>query len=322
MITHNAAARHYLEDRHSHQNSAVADMMRHFEQRYQNSKAFVLTGDPADTHKQLEKQWTRQTSALQQQRSASTNANTILELTVAITRMQRATAVIGLPAQQPSASLWVSNTLPDELPATCRTLYLIAIPSTVRRQLKTFVSKTAAQTLVVDYSGALAPKIANWPLAPKQDLDANVLTHWQALEQYLVTQAISLSSLLGDTAHHFEHFDNALDTLLDDSNSFLRYATQFEQALHAAAPFPYTNNRQRQLFTVAALLTKRVATLTPSMLDNYLTNLEDSQGFYLQDGARAERSHSLVYLIAKHYAAGRKRLAHALELHSFTTQMI
>ncbi|MBL8159770.1 hypothetical protein JNJ66_04895 [Candidatus Saccharibacteria bacterium] len=313
MTTHSAASRHYFEDRQRHMATATADMMRHFAYRYLNGKALVLTGQPEAVQRQAERQWLRQSATLQQLRSATTDANDILELTVRITRMQRTGIVAGRPPGPASAGMWITDILPDRLPTTCRSLYLLDIPASERRRLKPFVIRAPRHALLVDYTGAIAPRLANWPLSPKSDLEAIVLNAWHELEAYLHRHEIDLPSLLPHNPDHFELFDDALDTLLDTGSQFLKHAYQFQDALQLAEPFPYQNNRQRETFDIAGLLTKRVSALTPSIFNRYFSNLEESDEFFLQDGARAEAGMSRQ--IARHYARGRKRLAAALELY-------
>lgn len=321
MTTHNAAAKHYYENRHKQQPDAVADAMRHFAVRYLFGKAVVVTEDPATVLREAQKQWTRLTSSLQQRRITSLDPNEVLDTTIRIARMQRTRLVAGQPQTASHAGLWITDYLPEQLPATCRTIYLFGLPNDQRRRLKSFMTEAPKQSLLVDYTGLIAPKLANWPLLPKNELEHDVLAAWQQLTDYLRSQHISLSKLRDNVPDHYEQFDNALDTLLEMSSQFLAHAYHFQEALQLAEPFPYHSSQQQKDFALAGQLIKRVSALTPSVYNRYFTNLDESDTFMLEDAARQTASGAVSRVVARHYAAGRKRLAAALELYLFFSQL-
>lgn len=317
MSTHSATIRHYFEDRQAQRLAAAADIGRHLQSRYLYGKAFVLSDDPAQTSRQLERQWSRQTAALQQQRSASHDSNLIMELTLYITRMQHLTVVTATPEQQPGANVWINQQLPGHLPSSCRSLYLAALPAQTRRQLKQFVSKAPRNALVIDYTGQITPKLANWPLLPKEQLETAVLNAWHELTTYMARRGVDMASLQPNQADYYERFDDALDSLLDAGSQFLRHAYQFQETLQLAEPFGYRNRQQRDDFATVGLLTKRVGALTPSLFNRYVSGQDEASDFSLQDASRQQLPGSLLSTIARHYAAGRRRLADALERQAF-----
>jgi hypothetical protein len=117
--------------------------------------------------------------------------------------------------------------------------------------------------------------------------------------------------------------DNALDTLLARSHSFLQVADNFHRALELARPLRINQALRRQ-YDALALLAHRVQALSgDSFTQRFLETYNEDDGFFLYDpGRNSLRRHALARLIGeplaeaitRHLAAGRYNLARALRV--------
>lgn len=303
-----ATADIYLEKRQAA--NLISDMMRHWHARHANGKALVVTDDPATASRSAEKQWLRLTQALQQQRAEATGAQQLLELTYRITRMQQTTLSASLPSSAPGASMWfVKPAELTPLPASCRTVYLLAKQSA--EAMATTIEELRGHAMIVDYCEAMTLKDCTDRVHPKSELEAHVHEAWQETEYFLSKHNISIAKLshLGQ----LDTIDDTLDALLDVSGEFLRHAYHFQEALQLAEPLALSEAEKQQYETVL-MLARRVSALSPSVFGRHLKQTFETDPFTFYDGTRERDAlESLVSLIARHRAAGRLRLARALE---------
>src|SRR5436305_1469470 len=98
----------YIETRRaSKTETAQASLiMQHWQSRYLYGKALVLTTSPDSFAKAAQKRWTSLMQTSQQQRSHTTDADALLRLTHAITRMQQMTITTNPPEEYPAAHFW------------------------------------------------------------------------------------------------------------------------------------------------------------------------------------------------------------------------
>lgn len=282
-------------------------IMQHWQTRYLYGKALVLTSSPESFAKAAHKRWSSLMQASQQERSRTADADTLLRLTHAITRMQQMIIAPSPPEEYPAAHFWCIR--PDqlhqvELPRTCRTIYAIeALSPDLQDRLVTLLP---AHSLVVDLAGH------TWKgLSSKALLDAKVDEAWQELVTFLEGVGISTEQLA--TQHtDIDAIDDALDILLDVGSSFLRHARHFQEALHLAQPLSSSHTTKQQ-YAIANLLARRVASLTPGLLHHSFIQAENDS-FSLYDALPQKLSReSLTAAVARHIKAGRHTLARALE---------
>jgi len=300
----------YLEKReypHSLANLA-SDIARHWQSRFSHSKALVVCNDPEATLKHVERQWLRLANQLQQKRLQTVGADEILELTYAITHMQHVRLAQGLPQLNPAAHIWFtapSESLHDQLAANCRSIYV----ATRLTQPKQLVDQLPTHCLVVDYARN------SWPsgLHSKDDLEEKVLHAWSELHTFFKRHGIKIEQIFNGNSYNAEAIDNAIDTLLDVSSSFLRHAHQFQEMLQLAEPLQIEHSVKQQ-YDAASLLARRVATLSPNIFGRFLSQALDDETFYLQDRSlEVFKRESAQATITYHLQAGRNNLARALE---------
>ncbi len=148
---------------------------------------------------------------------------------------------------------------------------------------------------------------------PKSDLVATCDQLWHELEAFLIKHNITIDSLITPTLEQPVYLDDALDTLLGVSSSFLRIAQQFQEAWQLAQPLEPNHDEQKAYETMFDLA-RRVATLSPSYFSRYMSGMKNDDEFSLYDSAyAAQQQYTLAETIARHLQAGRLRLAAALE---------
>lgn len=286
----------------------ASNIVQHWQTRHLYGKALIISPSPVVIAKLVRKQWLSLLQSLQHERSQTIDADQLLQLTHSITRMQQMVVTIDAPHEFPAAHIWCitpEQLLKSELPRACQSIY-IGTPLTT--QLKEHLYEILpAHSLVTDYA-----QNDPWNLANKSILDDKVHHAWDELKTFLSQHDIDIK-LLTTESENIDHIDDALDSLLDSSSSFLRHARHFQEALHLAQPLALDFKLKEQ-YELANMLARRVAMLTPGMLHHSFIQTENDT-FSLYDVASSQRHtrESLTTMITRHLAAGRKNLARALE---------
>lgn len=287
--------------------SVASSIIQHWQTRHLYGKALIISDRPHEIAKLIRKRWVSAMQGLQQERSLTIDADRLLTLTHSITRMQQMVITADPPHEFPAAHLWIiqpEQLQRTELPRTCRTIY-------VQTKLDDFLVNCVQElltnhSLVVDYS-----QNTLWTLTDKHFLDEKVHHAWQELHTFLAQHNISISRLIKE-GHTIDPIDDALDTLLDTSSTFLRHARHFQEVLHLAQPLQLTHY-QKQEYELANLLVRRVTMLTPGLLHHsFIQPDNDTFSLYDATGQKLNRE-SLSAMISRHIAAGRNSLARALE---------
>lgn len=299
----------YLEAREQPHSLAdlASDIARHWQSRFGHSKALVIVDEPSTALKHVEKQWLRLTNRLQQKRLRTVGADEILELTYAITRMQHIKFADRTPSQQPSARVWfvTPHETIHELASTCRSIYVtrpVIQPAQLFEQLPT-------HSLVIDYAHNPWPSI----IRPKLELEEKVHHAWSELHTFFMRHNIDINAIASSDPYNAEYIDNAIDTLIDVSSSFLRHAHQFQEMLQLAEPLQIEHGVKQQ-YEAANLLARRVAALSPNIFGRFISQALDDETFYLQDRSlEVFKRETAEATIAYHQRAGRNNLARALE---------
>ncbi|HEU5121552.1 MAG TPA: hypothetical protein VFT59_01800 [Candidatus Saccharimonadales bacterium] len=286
----------------------ASNIIQHWHARHLYGKALCITTSPEHYAKLARKRWLSLMQTLQKERTQTTDADKLLNLTHSITRMQQMIITINSPHEYPAAHLWFitsENLHTTELPRTCRTIYITEhLNHTAQAMLYEILP---AHSLVVDYANN-----TDWQLTPKIALEDKVHHAWQELNTFLEQQNIYISRLLNEQ-HSIDSIDDALDSLLDRSSSLLRHARQFQEVLHLAQPLSLTYV-QKQQYDLANMLARRVALLTPGVMHHSFIQA-DNDTFSLYDIVSPQKHNreSLAETVARHLAAGRTNLAKALK---------
>lgn len=284
----------------------ASQIVAHWQTRHLYGKALIITDHPKSIAKLIRRRWLTSMQRLQQERSQTVDADRLLSLTHSITRMQQMIITVEPPHEFPAAHLWCitpAQLLTTELPRACSTIY---IESALIDVHQTFLQELLpAHALIVDFGGN------NWNMMPKEVLDDKVHQAWQELIVFFKRQGIDIYKLL-EESHNIDGIDDALDSLLDASSTFLRHARHFQEALHFAQPLQLSFREQKQ-YDLANMLARRVTMLTPGLLHHSFIQTENDT-FSLYDRSPQKYSRqSLSAAISRHIAAGRHNLAKALQ---------
>lgn len=298
----------YIETKRPPKNQAalVSLILQHWQSRFLYGKALIITDDPTTFLKAARKKWSSLMQTNQEERTHTFDADRLLQLTHAITRMQQMTLAADPPHEYPAAHCWIA--LPEtltktELPRTCRTVYITA--ELTEAEHASLDDLLPGHSLVVDFAKN------EWELPGKKELDNKVYEAWQELQTFLQAHDIHTRQLIDGQAS-FDAMDDALDTLLETSTGFLRHARHFQEVLHLAQPLSLTH-ATRQEYDVANTLARRVAMLSPGIIHHSFLQT-DNDTFSLYDATTQKISReSLSAAIARHLKAGRQNLAQALE---------
>jgi hypothetical protein len=176
-----------------------------------------------------------------------------------------------------------------------------------------------ADALVIDYDHT-----RDWEslgLAPKKSLEERIRSEWQHAKRFLDSYHIDITLLTRDGLQNVEAIDDALDTLLGGaSQKFLAVAAGFQRALELARPL-HLNKKMREEYDSFMLLAHRVQALIPGTFTRQFleTYGDEDDTFFLHD--RSKRlllalgsTEELSEALHRHWAAGRKHLARALQL--------
>jgi len=285
----------------------AGSIVQHWQARHLYSKALVVCDSPEPFLKLAKKRWMNAMQQMQHERTQTVDAEKLLQLTHAITRMQQVTMVAQPPHEQPSAHFWCITPAQlehTELPRACRSLYTNSPLDTKMRAHIYDILPT--YSLVVDFTQS-----PDWQLPSKKILEDKVHAAWQELSAFFATYEIDTRRLVLEQGT-IDALDDALDTLLDVSNSFLRHARQFQEALHLAQPLALDHATMQQ-YEIANTLARQVSMLSPSMLHHsFIQNSNENFMLYDVPAPNISRE-SLTVAIARHVSAGRKNLARALE---------
>ena len=294
--------------------SIAADIMRHLYTRHHLGKAVIISEDPLDYLGAARKQWLKLSRALQKERAGTLNADKILKYTHTITRMQHTHFAAKPPLDQPEADVYfVSPADLAVMPLHCYTVYLLTPIDMSRAEHMS--EQLPPGALVIDYN-----RTAIWEemlgLLPKKLLEDHVAAEWRTVETFLKKRDIDIATLAPDTARSFDAMDDALDELLGDSQSFLQTVGSFQHALELARPLKFTRE-QRSAYDTAILLAHRVQALSPAAFSRkFLESYNEDDTFFLYDPTRQRSltTETVAEAFARHIAAGRHNLAHALRI--------
>lgn len=298
----------YHESKHPPKTEAIlaSQIVTHWQTRHLYGKALIITDHPFNIAKLIRRRWLSAMQRLQQERSQTVDADQLLSLTHSITRMQQMVIAANAPHEFPAAHLWCiapGQLETTELPRTCRTTYVCLALNNLHKPLLQELIPT--HTLVVDF-GANA-----WDFPSKDILDDRVHQAWQELLVFFSKQNININKLL-EESHNIDSIDDAIDSLLDVSSTFLRHARHFQEALHFAQPLQLSFREQKE-YDIANMLARRVTMLTPGLLHHSFIQTENDT-FSLYDRSPQKYSReSLTVTVSRHVAAGRHNLARALQ---------
>jgi hypothetical protein len=274
---------YYYEKRTLHKPIATlgGDIARHLQLRQHLGKSVVICESPMATLSATRKQWMRISRLIQTRRASTLNAEEILRYTRSITHMQHMRFVAKTPEIDSSAHVFFVT--PDEfetLPLECQTVYFTATP---RPKSLEILLQLPESSLVVEY-GDLKFTLPGTP-QPKERLEKEALIHWEALLTFLKERDISLQKLSEDNPFHSRALDDALDTLLGISSSFLGLAFNFQHALTLAQPLATIGAERQRSFDIVLRLAHRVHSLTPNVLSHYIagTDIGNKDSYFLRD---------------------------------------
>lgn len=310
---------YYLEVRKQPGSGAglATDIAKHLQRRQHLGTAVVVSDHPLNLMCVVRKFWMKLARALQRERAGTVNAQKILHLTYAVTRMQHLTFLAKTPAQVPDADVYfVSPQQLDVLPVHCYSIYITEKISEVA--LASITEQLANKALIIDYTNSIAT--GPMTLRPKAALAEQVTEAWGAVQRFLATVHIDIVAVAEAVPVHAAVLDDALDVLLDQSRGFLQVASEFHHCLQLAQPLdpPYETQK---LYNTLSLLAHRVQALSTGQTTPYLESLPDT--FFLRDAGATlgERKKRLLLAAAAvwHEQCGRLRLSKALKALSAST---
>jgi hypothetical protein len=309
MNVQEAKPRQYLEvrpTRRTMSDGLATDLARHLHTRQHLGSAVIVTGEPLKLLAVVRKQWFKLARHLQRERASTVNAQKILHLTYAVTRMHNLAFVAKTPEQRPDASVFFvpSEELHTNPPPQCYSLYLTEDINA--KLLHKYIRELPSGSLVVDYANATA-SFANMFRA-KESLNEQVRSHWRQVLDFLQELHIDISALARQSGPRPNPLDDAIDILLDYSDDFLRIAGIFQHTYQLAQPLEPLHETQREYNTLT-LLAHRVQTLQTGKLSDYLDSIVADNSFFLRDGSTERNIHwELVAVLAYHKHAGHLRI--------------
>lgn len=294
--------------------SMAADIMRHLHARQHIGKAVIICDNPVAFYSACRKQWLKLARTIQKLRAATLNADKILKHTHTITHMQHMRFTHKDPLAEPDADIYFVR--PDNCeiaPLHCYTIY--AMEQLPVSSWGTLLEQLPPESLVVDYRHS-----HDWPslgLQPKAVLEQQVRSEWRQVHQFLASKHINAATLIYKDMHDIEAMDDALDTLLGVSHQFMRVAHEFQRALELARPLRLSREVREQ-YDALVLLAHRVQALSPgAFTQHFLEAYNEDDTFFLYDSAKTiyiRSNEPLADVLRQHLAAGRRHLAHALQI--------
>jgi len=289
----------------------AAELAKHLRARQHLGSAVVVTDEPLKLLAVVRKQWFKLARGLQRERASTVNAQKILHLTYAVTRMHNLAFVAKAPEERPDADVFfVGDTDLHQLPPRCFSLYLTtAVPTALLRQT---ILQLAPQSLIVDYADATT-ELAH-ELKPKAMLNEQVHVRWQAVVDFLEPLHITIAKIANEATTKPSVLDDTIDILLDYSTEFLQVAGTFQHALQLAQPIEPSREMQKQYKTLTQLA-HRVQTLNTGKLSDFLDFITGDNSFFLRDSGAGfpTQKTALAELFMWHKAAGRFRICEKIE---------
>lgn len=265
--------------------SQAADLTRHLHTRQYLGRTVVICEQPIAMLSAIRKQWLRLSRSIQYQRSATLNVDKLLKYTHTITRMQRMQFTTKSPSDLLDADVYCLR--PDDvqyLPDECYTLYITV--KIKRKQAEHIAHQLPEGALVIDYT-----KTDFWShmgLLPKSAIEQAVTDSWKEVENFLERYKISPDMLFNVDTPDVEAMDDALDTLLGVSKSFMALADNFHQTLALARPMQIGKTK-RMKYDSLALLAHRVQALSPGeYTQRFLETYNEDDGQYFRDSTPPE----------------------------------
>ncbi len=304
----------YLEVRSGrsvNNNGLAADLARHLYSRQHLGSAVVVALEPLKLLCVVRKQWFKIARTLQRERAGTVNAQKILHLTYAVTRMHALSFVAQPPEQRPDAKVFF--VLPDQLqmvPTQCYSLYVTAPVNT--DMLLPYAAQLAREALVVDYANNT--KDTENRFRAKNMLGDQVRKQWHQVVDFLSAASINIKNLASHMPLKPSLIDDALDLLLDCSEDFLHIAGTFQYRVQLAQPLELHHETQAE-YNIVTLLAHRVQALSTGELDDYLGSVGTDSSFFLRSpsaGALQSRERQLAELMAYHQFAGHTRIYNKL----------
>lgn len=303
---------HYIQWQHNATNSLdgkVAEIMKHWQNRYELGSAVLLTDSPTTALKNVIKQWRKMSRQLQAVRETKQSAEEILEITRTISRMQRVKFTTKDPSDDPDATFYLLK--PDQietLPAHCYTLYSLA-PEVSPMVL----DGLAADALLVLYQ-TKQPSLSH--LKEKANLEHRLQLEEKDILGWLEKQGIVIANL----QDNLDATNEALDTLLSSGKlqaEFLHKIRLFLHTLQLAQPLTLDSEQAENIESLKQL-EKHVRVLSSGYLTDHIIDTSSDDSFLLRESATGRQYgfNSLKEFIAEQYTAGRTHLAAALEQHA------
>lgn len=283
----------------------VAEVIKHWETRYELGSAILLCKNPEAALKLAEKQWRKLTRQAQKHREAKAAAEDILQITRTISRMQRVRFSAKNPSDDPDAKFYVvSNSSLHSLPSHCYTLYAAdSLPDV------SLLKVLPADALIVAYGS----KAELAGIHSKSVLEERLLTEEAEITKWLQKSAIDLNDLPRD----INKANEALDTLLGSNSlqaEFLHRAKAYLHLVQLAQPVSLTTAQKERLKSLQQL-EHHVRVLSPAFLSDHIVDSQSDDSFLLRElsAKKILTLESLKQFISQQYDLGRIHLAAALE---------
>jgi hypothetical protein len=287
-------------------------------------KAVIICDQPVAALAAARRQWLKLSRIIQKQRASTLNADKILKYTHTITHMQHMHFSSKTPLEEPEADVYfLDKSTCGMMPVHCYSVYF-SLPLALHKA-RDMIEQLPAEALIIDYRRDMA--WAKLGLQSKVVLESQVASEWRQMRQFLKSNHIDVSKFMHDGLHNIEVIDDALDTLLGMSHSFLRIANEFQRALELARPLRISR-QLRQDYDFLVLLAYRVQALSPGTFTrHFLETYNEDDTFFLHDSGRWRFGNtrwllggdSLAEAVSRHLAAGRNELARALLFWAYPT---
>lgn len=290
--------------------SQAADLMRHLHTRQYVGRAVVVCEQPIAMLSALRKQWLKLSRTLQYRRSETLNVDKILKYTHTITRMQRMNFTSKSAHDWSTADIYCLR--PQDalvLPDDCYTVYVTTRPTS--ELPASLYLQIADGGLIVDYDHSTTWHAQH--CLPKTILEREVDKKWQNIEAFFIKHHIDSNELFTGNTHNIPQMDDALDTLLAASKTFMPLADAFHHTLTLARPLKIAKD-VRMKYDALSLLAHRVQALSPGEYSQrFLETYNEDDGMFLYDSQSATNltPEQLEDTIAYHKKAGRIHIAQA-----------
>ncbi|MGD8374196.1 MAG: hypothetical protein PVI21_05085 [Candidatus Woesebacteria bacterium] len=288
------------------------EIANHLKFRQHLGKAIVVCETPSTLLGTTRKQWLKLARSVQNERSATINAERLLRLTNAITHMHKMQFIAKTPMQSQNAHVYFIDPKDLEEAILPVNTYSFYITCPINKELLNHcIEQLPSNAMIVDFSNSITDHSET--LKPKSKLESQVFKYWSEVETFLDRHKVDITKLTNRNNQQIEAINDALDTLLDADYHFLQLASAFQHQVELAQPLLLDPEMQRQ-YDVLMLLAHRVQTLSPSSLAAKFTHNLNDDAFFLHDiSLEFEEDLLPIYeTIEHHKKAGRNRLARAL----------